>query len=505
MSIIGRLNQYGLMLANEFNEYSMSENLIFNSSSTAAWNVGTFVTETTFPIKGLNTVRVTNLSTDGDSPYLSAALITSPGFYTVSHFIDTVNSTCTAIGFYIFGSTVNGNSYASTTFTLSTKTCSAVGYNGTSWSNGSTNVVDYGNGIYRVSLTAQVSLATTATRAYVNQSPPDTSYALIAGSQYESGTVATDYTPTTGTAITRTLPSTTNTNITNTGIFYGSGFEENTGFTNTLVANIFSPYDVIYDEIGGTLVGPGQGRYMRSNSNKNVIVYNEIDEVADFRNIVRDGLVLDLDGALSLSYPGIGTTWKDLGDTKNNATLVNGVGYSASNNGSLTFDGSNDYCILNTNFFNNTLPNFTISCWFNKTTDGILIGNHYHNSTWESVWFSTTQFTVNAANNNTTNRQTLSYTAPSNSVWHNLVAINNSSAGVMKVFLNGVEYASLNATVIPWNSSIQPTIGAQRDISTGGILGGLVGNIRQIITYNRVLSNSEITQNYNAIKNIYGL
>ncbi len=183
----------GLVLAldaGNIKAYDKYENLINNSSSTAAWVVGTFTTENTYSILGLNTVRVTNLSADGDSPYLSAALITIPGMYTVSHFIDTVNSTCTSLILYIFGSTVNGNSYASSTFTLSTKTFDTVTYSGTSWSNGSTNVEDYGNGIYRISITAQISLASTATRAYVVPSPANTSYALIAGSQYERGSSA---------------------------------------------------------------------------------------------------------------------------------------------------------------------------------------------------------------------------------------------------------------------------------------------------------------------------
>ena len=44
-------------------------------------------------------------------------------------------------------------------------------------------------------------------------------------------------------------------------------------------ANVFAPYDLVYDEFGGTLFGPGQGRYMRQNTDKTVIVYNEIDEI----------------------------------------------------------------------------------------------------------------------------------------------------------------------------------------------------------------------------------
>jgi hypothetical protein len=59
--------------------------------------------------------------------------------------------------------------------------------------------------------------------------------------------------------------------------------------------------------------------------------------------LVTDGLVLCLDAANPKSYPGSGTTWTDLSGNGNNGTLVNGVGYNSSNGGSLSFDGVDDY------------------------------------------------------------------------------------------------------------------------------------------------------------------
>ena len=70
-----------------------------------------------------------------------------------------------------------------------------------------------------------------------------------------------------------------NLSITGFGTYYASEFSENVGIGTTLFANVFPPYDIVYDEFGGTLFGPGQGRYMRQNTDKSVIVYNEIDEV----------------------------------------------------------------------------------------------------------------------------------------------------------------------------------------------------------------------------------
>jgi hypothetical protein len=75
-----------------------------------------------------------------------------------------------------------------------------------------------------------------------------------------------------------------NPSITGLGTYYASEFSENVGITTALDANIFPPYDIVYDEFGGTLFGVGQGRYMRQNTDKSVIVYNEIDEITMFND-----------------------------------------------------------------------------------------------------------------------------------------------------------------------------------------------------------------------------
>jgi len=66
--------------------------------------------------------------------------------------------------------------------------------------------------------------------------------------------------------------------ITGVGTYYAGEFAENVDVT-ALKANVFAAYDIISDEIAGVLYGPGQGTYMRQNSDKNVTLYNEIDEI----------------------------------------------------------------------------------------------------------------------------------------------------------------------------------------------------------------------------------
>jgi hypothetical protein len=197
-----------------------------------------------------------------------------------------------------------------------------------------------------------------------------------------------------------------------------------------------------------------------------------------------------------------GGGWADRSGNNNHGELINGPTFNSDNLGSIEFDGVDDYIPITSNIFNNTLPNFTISIWYKSNNDGILIGNHFHGSTWESIWISNNNFGVNGANNSTTNRQFLSFTSPPYNNWNNLTFVNNSTSNFMKVFLNGLEYASRVASVIPWNSSIIPTIGAQRQ-NNGSIVGPISGNISQLQIYNKSLNTDEIFKNYNSTKGRY--
>jgi len=59
-------------------------------------------------------------------------------------------------------------------------------------------------------------------------------------------------------------------------------------------------------------------------------------------DIVTDGLVLALDAANVKSYPGSGTTWRDLSGNDGNGTLTAGPTFSTDNGGVISFDGSDD-------------------------------------------------------------------------------------------------------------------------------------------------------------------
>lgn len=85
-------------------------------------------------------------------------------------------------------------------------------------------------------------------------------------------------------------------------------------------------------------------------------------------SVVRDGLVYYIDAANSRSYSGSGITANSLVGGIN-GTLTNGVGFSSANNGSFSFDGTNDYI----NFGNSSTlqqSSGTLSAWTKTSSAG---------------------------------------------------------------------------------------------------------------------------------------
>jgi hypothetical protein len=277
MGVVGRLDQYASMLAWEFDDYSMSENLLtyseqFDNASWAKNNYNVTANATTAPDGTLTADKLIaiNASTFHDL-YKTPAL--GSNTYTLSIFAKAAEQSF--IRLRIDDSSISRLAM----FDLTTGSVSS------SSNVTSPTITSYPNGWYRCSITVSTNIINVVfngfpTSSNVTYSGDGVSGVFIWGAQFEYGSVATDYTPTTTTAISRVLPATTNTNITGLGTYYSSGFDENVGFTTFLSANIFAPYDLVYDEFGGTLFGAGQGRYMRQNTDKSVIVYNEIDEVS---------------------------------------------------------------------------------------------------------------------------------------------------------------------------------------------------------------------------------
>ena len=225
-------------------------------------------------------------------------------------------------------------------------------------------------------------------------------------------------------------------------------------------------------------------------------------------SLVTSGLILNLDASNVSSYPETGTTWTDLSPTGNNGTLTNGVSYTSSNSGALTFDGINDYVDMGNNPAYN-LTNISVSTWVKLTTgtpNYSPIISRYSSSGGTNyqgwlIYYSktTSKFYVDGRESSATYLQLSSNNTYAINNWYNVTW--TKSGNTWSLYINGVLDRTLtlgNGTTafqynnmqigasIEWVGASETYYGKQ-DISTVNI-------------YNRALTTSEVLQNYDATK-----
>jgi hypothetical protein len=224
------------------------------------------------------------------------------------------------------------------------------------------------------------------------------------------------------------------------------------------------------------------------------------------KSIVTDGLVFYVDAGNDNSYPGSGGTWSDLiggnDGSFNNMDDINNPSnnYNSANGGSIVFDGTNDYVSFSN--FTSVASTGTVCQWFkpaiswsnsNPSQHIRLSGVH---TNWEfgrtnaSVGTGAFTFDLGTAESVTTLQTTWS-----NTLWYNMVVTWDTSANTSKVYVGGI----LDNTGTATNSTSTGTFEVGR--SPGGLTQLWYGNIASVKYYNRVLTATEITQNYNALKN----
>lgn len=218
--------------------------------------------------------------------------------------------------------------------------------------------------------------------------------------------------------------------------------------------------------------------------------------------IVTNGLVLCLDAANVKSYPGSGTTAFDLTRSSYNFSMDNGASVNASNSGVFSFDGSDDY--LNTTSIPSTFWNsgsWTVSLWayfdtVNKGTDNGMVGhgtasanNGLHlGERNRRIYFGfySNDLQSDAVLNATT--------------WYNIVWRFAFGTKQKRIFLNGVQLAS-GGTVGYSGNTADTRIGNYTHTATTDMDGFL----NNILFYGRVLDETEIKQNFEALRGRYGI
>lgn len=217
-------------------------------------------------------------------------------------------------------------------------------------------------------------------------------------------------------------------------------------------------------------------------------------------DIVTDGLVFAVDAANPNSYVNSSTTWNDQTVNQNNGTLINGATFDSSNGGSIVFDGTDDYI----QFPQNTAGQFTrdvmsFEAWVLLdsfvATYPILVQD-------KSIWNHADgiQIYVDKYSSKVTVRggggdSITSISTIALGQWHHFVFTFNSTVG--QIYINGQLDQADSLGAVTGNSTY--------DMYLGNYGGANVyewdGKMSSIKIYHKVLSPSEVLQNYNALKN----
>lgn len=280
------------------------------------------------------------------------------------------------------------------------------------------------------------------------------------------------------------------------------------GYPRQLVANTYNAFDPITGEYASPSVGPGNGAYMRHTYLKEVVVYDEINEIDDFydSNIITSGLRINLDAGKYFSYPGSGTQWFDISGNGNNGNFSNNPIYSAENGGKLIFNGSNTSVNVPANA-SNILTTLTMESWFKPTGTP---GGGFHALFQKEGGFSggsvyglraldSSTFYAMICYNNLTESQNLLYSNTVATVgnWYHVVSTFDSSYN-WKIYINGSLENSSTLTNVPYQNSSAINIGTGDSRYTNG-------EIPVVRVYNRVLSAAEIQNNFDALRGRFNI
>jgi hypothetical protein len=212
--------------------------------------------------------------------------------------------------------------------------------------------------------------------------------------------------------------------------------------------------------------------------------------------IVTDGLVFYVDAGNSNSYPGSGTTWSDLIGS-NDGALTNGPTFDSANGGSIVFDGTNDYVgSINLGI---TFSDITFSCWVKRIGTqgdytGLMISDGANSNSGIGIMSSGRIWAMWIGNIWGHN----SGLSISDQTWTMVTVVFNS--GTVNFYKNdNSETPSIGTPATYSGTSAFPNLQIGKDRNFSNRI--LYGNIACTSIYNRALSSTEITQNYNALKN----
>lgn len=221
--------------------------------------------------------------------------------------------------------------------------------------------------------------------------------------------------------------------------------------------------------------------------------------------IVTNGLALLLDAANTKSYPGSGSTWYDLSGNGNHATLINSPTWNA--NESFTFNGTNQYAALT------SIPQICQNL-YSSTVEIIAYRTNNTSATLEVMFGGGIQNTNTAyyfGFRNTASNFMLAYysndqdgpTPTTNVAWNSYIGTYDTASASRYRYFNGSLLSPSQSSGVLNTSANRFYIGAFNDAGSPTLY--FSGKIASIKIYSRALTQSEITQNFSAMRGRYGI
>jgi hypothetical protein len=324
------------------------------------------------------------------------------------------------------------------------------------------------------------------------------------------------------------LSSYINGNLKGTNIINTSGGSGST--TNTIRMGMANPSNEGYSWHMNANVSAAK-MYNRALSAAEVLQNYNALKSRFYPSIVTSGLVLNLDAGNTSSYPGSGTTWNDLSGNGQNFTLYNSPTFSSNNGGEILFSGSNDYArIRNSSSIDLLSSNGTVEVWF-RTISSTLGSETYVRLISFSDETGTGSDTTSTQG---TNRDYSDYfclvknnTAESIAVWYknNPNAFGPATLVNTNTYFNAVVSWSTSGASMTFNFYLNGTNTNTSTVTQSGYnvnastitigqncIGALTSPFENsscafssVKLYNRALSAAEIQQNFNALRNRFGI
>jgi hypothetical protein len=226
---------------------------------------------------------------------------------------------------------------------------------------------------------------------------------------------------------------------------------------------------------------------------------------------ISDGLVLALDAANKVSYPGTGTTWYDLSGNGNDVYASTTISLAKfGNTTAFNFDAVGKYFgrgpyYGSSNFINSPSTNATLEAWIYPAAAELSVGdrgtiilNTGTNGLYMS-WNKSTQQLSNYWYGHPTEGYWENAAASSRSTWNHWCSVWNNADGKIYQYTNGVKSATDGSSVGNANAGVNIIIGREADSRQ------FAGGIAIIKIYNIPLTSAQVFQNYSDTKTRFGI